>query len=99
FIKKIYQLSQYRTVEQPIESDQRESTEIENQTIHKLVIFNLMDDLQETDQKESIRYYDAEFVKTSPKLAKIMTISGIIDSNDAGTNLFAIDALKQWLSE
>lgn len=99
FIKKIYQLSQYRTVEQPIESEQRESTEIENQTIHKLVICNLMDDLQETDQKESIRYYDAEFVKTSPKLAKIMTISGIIDSNDAGTNLFAIDALKQWLSE
>lgn len=99
FIKKIYQLSQYRTVEQPIESEQRESTEIENQTIHKLVICNLMDDLQETEQKESIRYYDAEFVKTSPKLAKIMTISGIIDSNDAGTNLFAIDALKQWLSE
>ncbi len=58
-----------------------------------------MDDLQETVQQESIRYYDANFLEASPRHAKIMTISGIIDSKDAGINLFAVNALKQWLSE
>lgn len=99
FVKKIDQLSQCRTVNQPIESEKGQYTDIENQPINKLVICNLMDDLQETDQEESIRYYDADFLEASPRNAKIMTISGIIDSKDAGTNLFAVNALKQWLSE
>jgi len=99
FVKKIDQLSQCRTVNQPIESEKGQYTDIENQPINKLVICNLMDDLQETDQEESIRYYDAEFLEASPRNAKIMTISGIIDSKDAGINLFAVNALKQWLSE
>ena len=68
-----------------------------NGSSNKLIVCNLMDNLSGDDEQNSIQYYDANFHVTSPAMARIMTITGLIDSQSGDTNLEAVTAIKQWL--
>ena len=57
-----------------------------------------MDDIKDIGSKDTIRYYDGSFIEVTASKASILTISGLIDSQSGATNLFAINALKQWLT-
>lgn len=56
-----------------------------------------MDDMSNNSNQNMIQYYDANFHITSPAMARIMTITGLIDSQSGETNLEAVTAIKQWL--
>ena len=68
-----------------------------NGSSNKLIVCNLMDNLSGDDEQNNIQYYDANFYVASPAVARIMTITGLIDSQSGDTNLEAVTAIKQWL--
>ncbi|CAM4145016.1 hypothetical protein PSAR109036_11295 [Psychrobacter arenosus] len=98
FTKKILQLSQLYPSGQINIFDQAKAEFVMRPMSHKLIICNLMDDIKDLGSKETIRYYDANFIEVTASKASILTISGLIDSQSGATNLFAIDALRQWLT-
>ena len=56
-----------------------------------------MDDMSNNSNQNMIQYYDANFHITLPAMARIMTITGLIDSQSGETNLEAVTAIKKWL--
>lgn len=98
FTKKIRQLSQLYPSGQIHIFDQTKAEVVMRPMSHKLIICNLMDDIKDIGSKETIRYYDGNFIEVTASKASILTISGLIDSQSGATNLFAINALKQWLT-
>lgn len=68
-----------------------------NGNANKLIVCNLMDDMSNDSNQNMIQYYDANFHITPPAMARIMTITGLIDSQSGETNLEAVTAIKQWL--
>ena len=68
-----------------------------NGSSNKLIVCNLMDNMSNDDEHNNIQYYDANFHVTSPAMARIMTITGLIDSQSGDTNFEAVTAIKQWL--